>query len=263
MLLTAYVVDAFTDKIFHGNPAAVIPLQTWLPDDLMQSIAAEHNLAETVFFVPEGPGYRIRWFTPAIEIDLCGHATVASAFVIQNFIDPSVINIVFESKSGQLGVSIHNDLFTLDFPSRPPTSVIPDEYLLPGLKIQPEQVLASRDYFAVYATAHQLRELAPDMGALARIHRFAVIATAPSDQPGIDFLSRFFAPAQGIPEDPVTGSAHSTLIPYWAARLGKDTLRARQISPRGGDLWCQLAGDRVKIGGRAVLYSKNEIYIPG
>ena len=124
-------------------------------------------------------------------------------------------------------------------------------------------MLASRDYFAVYATAQQLRELAPDMGSLARIHRFAVIATAPSDEPGIDFFSRFFAPAQGIPEDPVTGSAHSTLIPYWAARLGKDTLRARQISPRGGELWCQLVGDRVKIGGRAVLYSKNEIYIPG
>ena len=263
MVLTAYVVDAFTDSVFHGNPAAVIPLQTWLPDGLMQSIAAEHNLAETVFFVPEGDGYRIRWFTPATEIDLCGHATLASAFVIENFIDPSLINIVFESKSGPLGVAIHNDVFTLDFPSRPPTAVSPDEHLLVGLNIQPEQVLASRDYFAVYATAQQLRELAPDMGALARIHRFAVIATAPSDEPGIDFFSRFFAPAQGIPEDPVTGSAHSTLIPYWAARLGKDTLRARQISPRGGELWCQLVGDRVKIGGRAVLYSKNEIYIPG
>ena len=263
MVLTAYVVDAFTDSVFHGNPAAVIPLQTWLPDGLMQSIAAEHNLAETVFFVPEGDGYRIRWFTPATEIDLCGHATLASAFVIQKFIDPSLTNIVFESKSGPLGVAIHNDVFTLNFPSRPPTAVSPDEHLLVGLKIQPEQVLASRDYFAVYATAQQLRELAPDMGSLARIHRFAVIATAPSDEPGIDFFSRFFAPAQGIPEDPVTGSAHSTLIPYWAARLGKDTLRARQISPRGGELWCQLVGDRVKIGGRAVLYSKNEIYIPG
>ncbi|WP_031498376.1 PhzF family phenazine biosynthesis protein [Bryobacter aggregatus] len=263
MVLTAYVVDAFTDQLFQGNPAAVVPLEGWLPDPLLQSIAAEHNLAETVYFLSEGDRYQIRWFTPKSEVDLCGHATLASAFVLKTLLRPELTQVVFESKSGPLGVTISGDLYTLDFPSRPPAPVLADEHLLAGLQLPPQEVLASRDYFAVYRSEDEIRRLQPDMLELSRIKRFAVIATAPSEQPGIDFVSRFFAPAQGVPEDPVTGSAHSTLIPYWAARLGKSRLRAKQISERGGELECELAGDRVKIGGRAVLYSKNEIYIPG
>ena len=262
MTLICYIVDAFTDKAFHGNPAAVVPLDSWLPDDLLQAMAAEHNLAETVYFVQRPDGYDIRWFTPKTEVDLCGHATLASGFVIEQFIDPLATSITFHSKSGPLGVAIRDGIYTLDFPSRPPTPCSPDEHLLGGLNLPAKEILAARDYFAIYETADEVRRLAPDMLALSRIHRFAVIVTAPGDQPGVDFVSRFFAPAQGVPEDPVTGSAHSTLIPYWAKRLGKTEMRAKQISERGGDLFCALAGDRVKIGGNAVLYSKNEIYVP-
>jgi len=262
MTLTCYIVDAFSTQPFHGNPAAVIPLESWLPDNLLQSMAFEHNLAETAYFVPTPDGYDIRWFTPKTEVDLCGHATLASGFVIEQFIDPLANSITFQSKSGPLGVDITDGVYTLDFPSRPPTATSPDEHLLAGLNLPPKQILAARDYFAIYETAAEVRALAPDMQSLSRIHRFAVIATAPGDEPGIDFVSRFFAPAQGVPEDPVTGSAHSTLIPYWAGRLGKSELRAKQVSERGGDLYCALAGDRVKIGGHAVLYSKNEIYLP-
>jgi PhzF family phenazine biosynthesis protein len=262
MTLTCYIVDAFTNQLFHGNPAAVIPLESWLPTELLQSMAAEHNLAETVYFVQTPDGYDIRWFTPKTEVDLCGHATLASGFVIEQFIDPLARAITFQSKSGPLGLTIENGIYTLDFPSRPPSATSPDEHLLTGLNIAPRQILAARDYFAIYETADEVRSLAPDMLALSRIHRFAVIATAPGDEPGLDFVSRFFAPAQGVNEDPVTGSAHSTLIPYWANRLGKTELRAKQISERGGELYCALDGERVKIGGHAVLYSKNEIYLP-
>ncbi len=264
MVLKAFVVDAFADRVFQGNPAAVVPLDRWLPDDVLQSIAAEHNLAETAYFVLEPTGYHLRWFTPGTEVDLCGHATIAAAFVIREFLDPAASSLSFTSKSGPLGVTIDGSRLTLDFPSRPPSPVAPDEHLLAGLASPPQQILASRDYLAVYSSAAEVLALAPDMASLARIHRFAVIATAPGDPgSGLDFVSRFFAPAQGVPEDPVTGSAHSTLIPYWAGRLGKTILLAKQVSARGGLLYCELAGDRVKIGGHAVLYSKNEIYIPG
>ena len=262
MTLTSYIVDAFATQIFHGNPAAVVPLETWLPDTLLQSMAAEHNLAETVYFVATRSGYDLRWFTPKTEVDLCGHATLAAGFVIEQFLDPGATSINFSSKSGPLAVEIKDGIYTLDFPSRPPTATSPDEHLLAGLDIPAIEILAARDYFAIYETAQQVRDLAPDMVSLARIHRFAVIATAPGDEAGVDFVSRFFAPAIGVPEDPVTGSAHSTLIPYWAGRLNKTTLFAKQISERGGDLFCALAGDRVKIGGHAVLYSKNQIYLP-
>lgn len=262
MTLTCYIVDAFTSHPFRGNPAAVVPLDSWLPDSLLQSMAAEHNLAETVYFVQTPDGYDIRWFTPKTEVDLCGHATLASGFVIEQFIEPVATSLTFHSKSGPLGLDIKDGVYTLDFPSRPPTPTSPDEHLLAGLNLPARQILAARDYFAIYDTAAEVRALNPDMLALSRIHRFAVIATAPGDEPGIDFVSRFFAPAQGVPEDPVTGSAHSTLIPYWANRLQKSHMQAKQISERGGDLTCSLAGDRVKIGGRAVLYSKNEIYLP-
>lgn len=263
MTLRCYVVDAFSATPFAGNPAAIVPLESWLDDRLMQSIAAEHNLAETAFFVPQGDRYHLRWFTPASEVDLCGHATVASGFVIEQFLKPGTKEIVFDSKSGPLGVSIANGIYTLDFPSRPPQPVPVDPNVLAGLGGDPVEILASRDYLAAYGSQKEVAALQPDMLRLSMIDRFAVIATAPSSEPGIDFVSRFFAPAQGVPEDPVTGSAHSTLIPYWAGKLGKSVLRAKQTSPRGGELFCELHGDRVKIGGQAVLYSKNEIYIPG
>lgn len=263
MELRCYVVDAFSSTPFGGNPAAIVPLDSWLPDSLMQSIAAEHNLAETAFFIPKGDHYHLRWFTPGVEVDLCGHATVAAGFVIEQFITPGVQQITFDSLSGPLGVSIDQGVYTLDFPSRPPVGAPVDPKLLEGLGGNPIEALASRDYLVTYATQAEVQALKPNMLLLSEIDRFAAIATAPGDEPGVDFVSRFFAPAQGVPEDPVTGSAHSTLIPYWAAKLGKSKMRARQISARGGELFCELHGDRVKIGGRAVLYSKNEIYIPG
>ncbi len=263
MTLACYVVDAFTDKPFSGNPAAIVPLDAWLPDETLQAMAAEHNLAETAYFVETPDGYDLRWFTPTTEVDLCGHATLASAYVIEQFLDPLARDIRFHSRSGVLGVAVEDGVYTLDFPSRPASPIVADEHVIAGLDIEPREVLAARDYLAVYDSEEQVAALKPDMRELARIHRFAVIATAPGKEPGVDFVSRFFAPGQGVPEDPVTGSAHSTLIPYWAGKLGKTNLRARQISARGGDLYCALAGDRVKIGGRAVLYSKNEIYLPG
>lgn len=263
--LSAYVVDAFAKEVFHGNPAAVVPLDSWLPIEIMQSIAAEHNLAETVFFVKTAPGhYHIRWFTPVEEMDLCGHATVASAFVIEQFLEPGLSAIEFSSMSGPLGVAIADGIYTLDFPSRPPVETIKHALLLPGMRESPEEILGSkRDYFLVYENAEQIRDLDPEYSHLAKLDRIGVIATAIGDEPGVDFVSRFFAPKTGINEDPVTGSAHSTLIPFWAGRLGKTKLFAQQISPRHGDLYCELVGDRVKIGGHAVLYSKSEIYIPG
>jgi PhzF family phenazine biosynthesis protein len=262
MPLQAFFVDAFTDRIFHGNPAAIVPLTSWLPDALMQSIAAEHNIAETAYYVPSDAGFDIRWFTPTLEIDLCGHATVAAAFVVELLTGRR--EVVFGSKSGPLPVTRDTvGRYVLDFPSRPPAAVEADANLLAGLNIKPKTVLAARDYLVRYDSEQEVRDLKPDMNALAASPRF-VIATAPGDLSGVDFVSRFFAPRAGVPEDPVTGSAHSTLIPYWAGEFGKQHLTARQISPRGGDLWCELRDqDRVGIAGNAVLYAKSEIYIPG
>jgi PhzF family phenazine biosynthesis protein len=230
MVLPAFVVDAFTQKVFQGNPAAVVPLETWLPDSLMQSIAAEHNLAETVFYVPFADEFEIRWFTPTLEIDLCGHATVAAAFIINQFAPAS--RIVFQSKSGPLPVEISPDgKFTLDFPSRPPEPVEADPHLLAGLNVAPAQILASRDYLVRYETEQEVRDLKPSMNDLAASPRF-VIATAPGNQSGVDFVSRFFAPRAGVPEDPVTGSAHSTLIEL--SRVAAGAPAARQASQRSG-----------------------------
>jgi PhzF family phenazine biosynthesis protein len=255
-----YQVDAFAGQVFTGNPAAICPLETWLPDDQMQAIAAENNLAETAFFVPNGAGYKLRWFTPAVEVELCGHATLASAFVILNDITPGEHSVSFETKSGTLTVTRDGDLYSLDFPSRPPepvTDVYP--YLIAALGGKPEAVLAARDYLVVYSTEEELRSLQPDMAALMTIDRFAVIATAPGRD--ADFVSRFFAPAKGVPEDPVTGSAHCTLIPYWSKRLGKSKLHAFQVSPRGGELWCEDRGERVIISGKAVRFFEGNIFL--
>lgn len=272
MEIPLYQVDAFARAVFHGNPAAVCPLDRWLPDPLLQSIAAENNLAETAFYVPEGPGrYHIRWFTPVSEIDLCGHATVASAAVILGIRrEMAGPRVVFSSQSGDLMVDHEDGLYVLNFPSRPPRACPVPPALIAALGAKPASILAARDYFCVFETEEQVRSLVPDMRALAGLDRFAVIATAPGSD--CDFVSRFFAPAKGVPEDPVTGSAHTSLIPYWSQRLGKTQLFARQISARGGELWCEYlpqAGlgpetpsERVRIGGRAVHYLTGKIILP-
>ncbi len=253
-----YQVDAFTSRLFAGNPAAVCPLETWLPDEQMQAIAAENNLAETAFFVRNGNGsYHLRWFTPQVEVDLCGHATLASAFVVLNDISPSADSVRFETKSGTLTVTREGDLFSLDFPARPPVDRNACAGLLDALGGKPEAVLASDDYLVIYGSEDEVRALKPKMDSLLDIDRFAVIVTAPGKQ--VDFVSRFFAPSKGIPEDPVTGRAHCTLIPYWAKRLGKKELHALQVSSRGGELWCEDRGERVTISGRGVRYLEGTI----
>lgn len=262
MKIPIYQVDAFAAQVFTGNPAAVCPLESWLPDEQMQAIAMENNLAETAFFVRNGSGYKLRWFTPAVEIDLCGHATLATASVILSDLTPGERSVSFETKSGTLTVARDGDLYTLDFPARPPQPCEPAPNLVPALGGEPEEVLAARDYFVVYGTEQELRALKPDMNALMNIDRFAVIATAPGDPGGgFDCVSRFFAPAKGVPEDPVTGSAHCSVIPYWSKRLGKKKLHAFQASPRGGELWCEDRGERVTMSGKAVRFLEGTIVL--
>jgi PhzF family phenazine biosynthesis protein len=259
MKILMYQVDAFTDTLFGGNPAAVCPLTEWLPDDIMQKIAEENNLSETAYFVAEGTGYRLRWFTPVAEVDLCGHATLASAFVILNYLDPSLDAAVFDTQSGELIVRRDGDLLAMDFPARPPAPCEVPALLSLALGVRPREVHASRDLMALFDTEEQVRALRPNMNLLGQVDTFAVIVTAPgSDR---DFVSRFFAPRGGIVEDPVTGSAHCTLTPYWSRRLGKTNLYARQVSARGGELWCELRGDRVVIKGRAVKFLEGEIVL--
>ena len=253
MKIPIYQVDAFSSRVFAGNPAAICPLNEWLPDEVLQSIAAENNLSETAYYVPEGGRYRLRWFTPMVEVDLCGHATLASAFVIGQ---PEVR---FITKSGELTVTRNGELFTLDFPSRPPAPHPANPSLVAALGGSPSALLAARDYLVVYQSEEEVRALKPDMAALCGIDRFAVIVTAPGKES--DFVSRFFAPAKGVPEDPVTGSAHCTLTPYWAKRLGKSSLHAFQVSERGGELWLEDKGERVTISGHGALYLEGAIHI--
>ncbi len=257
MKIPIYQVDAFSNHIFAGNPAAVCPLTQWLPDQTLQAIAAENNVSETAFFVQSGDHYELRWFTPAVEVDLCGHATLASGWVLFHELHAPGERITFQTKSGSLTVAKRGELLALNFPSRPPAPVQVYPGLVEALGAKPEFVLAARDYLVVYPHASDVKALQPDMIALSKLDKFAVIVTAPGDT--CDFVSRFFAPAQGLPEDPVTGSAHCTLIPYWAERLNKDVLHARQLSKRGGELYCQMLGDRVEIAGRSVLFLKGEI----
>jgi PhzF family phenazine biosynthesis protein len=257
-----YQVDAFAGQIFSGNPAAICPLETWLPDAQMQAIAAENNLAETAFFVRNGSGYKLRWFTPGVEVDLCGHATLATASVILNDLTPGERSVSFETKSGTLTVTRDGDLYVMDFPARPPQPCADAcAGLIPALGGKPEAVLAARDYFVVYSSEEELRALQPDMQGLMTVDRFAVIATAPGASSGFDFVSRFFAPAKGVPEDPVTGSSHCSLIPYWSKRLGKKKLHAYQASPRGGELWCEDRGERVSMSGKAVRFFEGTIFL--
>lgn len=268
MKIPLYQVDAFTDKRFHGNPAAICPLEQWLPDSVLQAIAAENNLSETAFYVrsnehsasgADSP-VRLRWFTPAVEIDLCGHATLATALVmldVRKEISGELVE--FETRSGTLVVHRDGDRYAMDFPARPPAPCDAHPHLAAALGATPSEVLDARDYLCVFPGEADVRALTPDMAKLATLDRFGMIVTAPGSN--CDFVSRFFAPAKGVPEDPVTGSSHCTLIPYWAKRLGKNWMHARQVSARGGELWCEMRGDRVRIAGHGVLYLEGEIEI--
>jgi len=259
MRLPIYQVDAFTDQLFGGNPAAVCPLEGFLPDATMQAIAAENNLSETAFLVGEVGEYALRWFTPTVEVDLCGHATLASAHVVFEFLEPRRESVRFRTlKAGTLEVSRRAGLLTMDFPAWPAAPCEPPPGLLAALGGTPRAVLRARDHLVVYGSAAEIAALKPDLAALAAVGCWAAIVTAPGKD-GTDFVSRFFAPAQGVPEDPVTGSAHTTLVPYWSKRLGKKILTARQLSRRGGLLHCALNGERVDIGGYAVTYLTGHI----
>ncbi len=254
-------LDAFAADGLRGNPAGVCPLERWLDESAMQAIAAENNLSETAFFVGGNGEYDLRWFTPTVEVDLCGHATVASAAVVCERLEPGRDRVRFGSASGPLVVERRGDLYVLDFPARPPEPVAASEAaaVAEALGARPEVVLAARDALAVFASEDDVRRLAPDLARVAALDRFAVIATAPGRE--VDFVSRFFAPAKGVPEDPVTGSSHTTLVPYWSRRLGRRELRARQLSRRGGELVCADRGARVEIGGRAAFYLEGTITI--
>lgn len=257
-----YQVDAFAPELFKGNPAAVCILEQWLPDALMQAIAAENNLAETAFAVPVEGGYEIRWFTPVTEVALCGHATLATAHVLFDTREEQSDQIRFFSrKRGELTVDREGAMLILDFPSDRPRPVKIPEGMAEAIGAEPLECLqASTDYLLVYPSQEALDALAPDHARLRRIPARGVIVTAPGAT--VDFVSRFFAPQSGIDEDPVTGSAHTVLTPYWAGRLGKMTLSAQQRSARGGFLQCELRGERVRIAGQAITYMKAEIYIP-
>ncbi|MBL8186048.1 MAG: PhzF family phenazine biosynthesis protein [Blastocatellia bacterium] len=259
MKLSIFQIDAFTNRPFGGNPAAVVPLDAWLPDDIMQNIALENNLSETAFFVRQDDGYGLRWFTPTFEIDLCGHATLATAFVLFDQLGATEPVLRFHSKSGMLTVERDGDKLVLDFPSRPAARADAPEGLVAAIGREPIEIYRSRDYMLVYESEDDIRSISPDFSSLAKIRTHAVIVTAPGEE--CDFVSRFFAPEAGINEDPVTGSAHCNLIPFWAEKLGKTEMFARQLSSRGGELFCKHAGERVKIGGHATLYLKGEIFV--
>jgi len=259
MKIPIYHIDAFANRVFAGNPAAVCPLEEWLEDSVMQAIAQENNLSETAFFVPEEDGYRIRWFTPVAEVDLCGHATLAAAFVIFNYGDTSRSQITFRSRSGKLTVVKERGLLSMDFPSQPPVPCEAPKELVDGLGKEPLEVLCSEDYLAVFSSENDLIELNPDMGILRKVGLRGVIVTAQGKR--VDFVSRFFAPKLGVDEDPVTGSSHCALTPYWANKLNKKELHAHQVSQRGGELFCRDCGHRVIISGRAVKFMEGSITI--
>jgi PhzF family phenazine biosynthesis protein len=261
MELPIYQVDAFASRQFAGNPAAVVPLQQWLPDSVLQSIAAENNLAETAFFVPLGDTFHLRWFTPLAEVDLCGHATLASAFVLFSELGFPHAEVRFDTLSGRLGVRRSGSRLVMDFPATPAHPVAVSKELIHAVGLKPKEVLQSRDIVFIYEDSSQVAKLQPHMEALTQCVPFGLIATAPGTD--CDFVSRFFAPAKGVPEDPVTGSAHCTLVPYWAQRLGKVDFFARQVSRRGGEIWCGLEGDRVRLEGEAAFYLRGTITVAG
>lgn len=264
MELRLFQIDAFANDIFRGNPAAVCPLNQWLTDETLQAIAEENNLAETAYFVPKDGEFQLRWFTPRLEVNLCGHATLASAFVIFTELERTRQAVRFESRSGPLLVRRSGEFLAMDFPAwgvekceHPPAA------LLDGLKKPPQEIFSvtpGTNYLTVYGSETEVRSLRPDFASLEELHPFGVIASAPGDKS--DCASRYFVPSYGIPEDPVTGSIHSALTPFWAKRLNKKEIHARQVSSRGGDLFCEDQGERVIISGNAIKYLEGKIYLP-
>lgn len=255
-----FVADAFAEKVFEGNPAGVCVLKEWLPDEIMQKIAAENNLSETAFFVPIEKGYHLRWFTPGGEIDLCGHATLATAFIITQFVNPQLSTIHFETMSGELIVEKNGDLYEMDFPSIPPKKHALTNEMIEALGITPLETYCNRDLMFVLENEEQVKNLSPNFSKLESLSDgLGVFVTAKGKT--FDFVSRAFFPKLKVNEDPVTGSVHCNLIPFWAERLGKNELTTKQLSKRSGTLYCRQDGDRVKIGGKAVLYLTAEIDI--
>lgn len=259
MKLPIYQIDAFAEKPFEGNPAAVCPLEKWLSDEVLLSIAEENNLSETAFFVATENGFHIRWFSPVTEVDLCGHATLAAAYVLFHCLDYKQDVINFESKYGILSVSRSEALLVLDFPSQPPISCDTPKEILLALGVKPIECLKAADYIVILGNESEVLDVVPDFDILKGLDLRGVVITSRSTQ--YDFVSRCFAPKYGINEDPVTGSTHTELAPYWIKKLGKTKLHARQVSKRGGELYCELSGGRVKISGKAVKYLQGEIEI--
>lgn len=263
MLVPIHQVDAFTDRLFAGNPAAVVLLDDFPEDRVMQAVAAENNLAETAFLAPAGSGWAIRWFTPTVEVPLCGHATLASAWVILDRVEPGRPSVTFETRSsGRLTVRRSGGGLVMDFPANPPAPISPPPGLAAILGAEPQAVLTTaRQYIAVLASAGEVRGLAPDLAGIAALDRRGMVVTAPGDA-GYDCVSRYFAPRDGIPEDPVTGGVHCALAPYWCARLARGEIRAWQASARGGEIVCRHRGDRVELEGRCTPYLQGMIEIP-
>lgn len=260
MKLRMIQIDTFTDKVLSGNPAAVCPLEEWLDVELMQAIAAENNLSETAFFVPSDKGgYGLRWFTPNVEVGLCGHATLAAGEVVLSDLEPGAEAASFETKSGILTVSRDGQNLTMDFPARPAEPCVAPEILLAGLGAPPSQVLVGDDYIAVYESAAEVAALSPDLNLFCQIDRRGVVVTAPGDDEGTDYVLRFFAPKNAVPEDPVTGNVQTELAPYWAQQLGKKRLNVRQLSARGGVMVCEDRGERVAISGQCVRFLEGEL----
>ncbi|HEY3784766.1 MAG TPA: PhzF family phenazine biosynthesis protein [Steroidobacteraceae bacterium] len=259
MKLPLYWIDAFSRRTFGGNPAAVVITDEPLAQDLMLGIAAENNLAETAFVVPRGSRFSIRWFTPTVEMDLCGHATLASAFALNLSGQASASPILFDSRSGELSVDVQSDRLALNFPARPSSPVSSTQRVAEALGVRPVAVHEAQATLAILESEAQVRALTPRLDLVVKLPGYGLIVTAPGEQ--CDFVSRFFAPQVGVPEDSVTGSAHCILVPYWSQRLGRKELHARQLSARGGELWCEDRGERVIIAGYCALYLKGEIEV--
>ena len=259
MEISIYQIDAFASKLFEGNPAAVSPLDEWLPDEIMQSIAKENNLSETAFFVPKCHGFHIRWFTPASEVNLCGHATLAAAYVLFNILGYKKDKIEFYSKSGMLSVTKNNERIVMDFPAQPPVPCDMPKEIVKAFDIAPIECLRSEDFIVVFDREIDIESVNPDFGQLTKLDLRGVIITAKSTR--YDFVARFFAPKYGIPEDPVTGSAYTQLAPYWASKIGSKRFSVKQVSARGGELTCEVVDDRVLISGKAIKYMDGKIEI--
>jgi PhzF family phenazine biosynthesis protein len=261
MEIKIYQVDAFAENVFSGNPAAICPLQEWLPDALMQNIAMENNLAETAFYVKEKDGFRIRWFTPTVEVDLCGHATLATAFVLYTYENYQGDKVVFNSCSGPLTVTKSGDTLTLNFPMDTLEEVSPVKELEEGLGLKPLKTFKGKtDYMLVFENEDEIKKMKPDFKTVGKVKARGIIVTAKGDQ--VDFVSRFFGPQSGMDEDPATGSAHTTLTPYWAKVLNKTEFSALQLSHRLGKLNCKLVGKRVEISGKARTFLIGKILLP-